>query len=308
MELQLNLAGINIAISFSGQAEKAVHLCSQYFRDFLFPHPSRDAEITVSVLEMENHPFTFEVTTGKPVFERLLSTTDTVAWLKKHPLYREDFPISKRTISSFCLGGLLLFDPDSTSGRIYLLNTGPECFKPLYRLFWMYFAQVFGELGGCFIHAAALVKGQKGYLFMGDSGTGKSTLAGLCREHTVLSDDSPIFRKQDGGCYVFPSPYHQFDPFKGLDKTVTAMRAEVNGLYFLIQDNQVYLEKVLKREAISMIINRYIHFFLYLSTQAKSAMFRIICEACDKLPTYNFHFRQDRGMCKVLSLENNIGG
>lgn len=300
MELTLTLAGINIGISFLGRAEKAINICSQYFRDFLFPHPSRDAEITVSVLETENHHFPFQTTTGNPVFERLLSTPDAAAWLRELPGHKEDFPISERTISSFCLGGLLLFDPDTASGRIYLLEPGPECFKPLYRLFWMYFAQVFGELGGCFIHATALVRGQKGYLFMGDSGAGKSTLAGLCKEHTVFSDDSPIFRKQDGGCYVFPSPYHQFGPFKGLDKTVTAMRAEIKGLYFLIQDNQVYLEKVSKKKAIAMIINRYIHFFLYLSTRAKSGMFRIICEACDKLPAYDLHFRQDRNMWSAI--------
>ncbi|MBW1791374.1 MAG: hypothetical protein JRJ14_03770 [Deltaproteobacteria bacterium] len=300
MELKLNLASINIAISFIGKAQKAIPLCSQYFRDFLCPHLSSDAEITVSVLETENLHFPFQATTGNPVFEKLLSTPDVASWLRELKGHKEDFPLNERTISSFCLGGLLLFDPDTASGRIYLLDPGPECFKPLYRLFWMYFAQVFGELGGCFIHAAALVKGQKGYLFMGDSGAGKSTLASLCKEHTVFSDDSPIFRKQDGGCYVFPSPYHQFDPFKGVDKTVTAMRAEVKGLYFLIQDNQVYLEKVSKKKAIAMIINRYIHFFLYLSTQARSGMFRIICEACDKLPTYNFHFRQDRNMWSAI--------
>jgi hypothetical protein len=303
MELTLTLAGINIAISFSGRAEKAINLCSQYFRDFLCPHPSRDAEIAVSVLETENHPFPFQAITGNPLFEKLLSTPDAASWLRGLKGHKEDFPISERTISAFCLGGLLLFDPDTASGRINLLNPGPECFKPLYRLFWMYFTQVLGEFEGFFIHAAALVKGKKGYLFMGDSGAGKSTLAGLCKEHIVLSDDSPIFRKKDGGCYVFPSPYHQFDPLKGLDKNVTAMSAEIKSLYFLIKDNRVYLENVSKKDAISMIINRHIHFFLYLSSRARSGIFNIICEACNKLPTYNFHFRQDRNVRSAI-----IGG
>jgi hypothetical protein len=303
MELTLTLAGINIGISFLGRAEKAINLCSQYFRDFLCPHPSRDAEIAVSVLETENHPFQFQATNGNAVFEKLLSTRDVASWLRELKGHKEDFPISERTISSFCLGGLLLFDPDTASGRINLLNPGPECFKPLYRLFWMYFAQVLGEFEGFFIHAAALVKGKKGYLFMGDSGAGKSTLAGLCKEHIVLSDDSPIFRKKDGGCYVFPSPYHQFDPLKGLDKNVTAMSAEIKSLYFLIKDNRVYLENVSKKDAISMIINRHIHFFLYLSSRARSGIFNIICEACNKLPTYNFHFRQDRNVRSAI-----IGG
>lgn len=300
MKLTLNLAGINIAISFTGRAEKAIPICSQYFRNFLCPDLSSDAEITVSVLETKDHHFPFVATTGNPVFERLLSTSDVVEWLRELPGHKEDFSVSDRTISAFCLGGLLLFDPDTATGRIYLLKPDPECFKPLYRLFWMYFAQVFGELGGCFIHAAALVTGRNGYLFMGDSGAGKSTLAGLSKEHTVFSDDSPILRKQDGECYVFPSPFHQFDPLKGLDKDVTGMSAKVKGLYFLIQDNRAYLERVSKKKAVSIIINRYIHFFLYLSTQARSGMFSIIYEICDKLPIHNFHFRQDRNMWSAI--------
>jgi len=301
MKLTVNLAGTKIAISFIGRAEKAIHLCSQYFRGFLCPHLTSDAEITVSVLERHNHGFPVWATTGNPVFEQLLSTPEVVEWLKELSEYREDFPISERTISSFCLDGLLLFDPDTASGRIYLLKPGIECFKPLYRLFWMYFAQVFGEIGGCFIHGVALVKDQKGYLLMGESGAGKSTLASLCKEHTVFSDDSPIFCKQDGGYHVFPSPYHQLDPLKGLDRDIAAMSAEVRGLFFLIKDDQVYSEKVSKREAISMIINRHIHFFLYLSTQARSGIFSIICEACNKLPTYNFHFRQDQNMWSAIT-------
>jgi hypothetical protein len=78
------------------------------------------------------------------------------------------------------------------------------------------------------------------------------------------------------------------------------MNAEVKGLYFLIQDNRVYLENVSKKMAISMIINRHIHFFLYLSTRARSSIFNIICEACDKLSTYNLHFRQDRNIRNAI--------
>lgn len=300
MKLTVNLAGTKIEISFIGRAEKAIHLCSQYFRSFLCPNQASHAKITVSILERPNHGFPVRETTGNPVFEQLLSTTEVVEWLKEISEYKEDFPISERTISSFCLDGLLLFDPDTVSGRIYLLKPGIECFKPLYRLFWMYFAQVFGEIGSFFIHAVALVKDQKGYLFMGDSGAGKSTLASLYREHTVFSDDSPIFCKQDGGYRVFPSPYHQLDSLKGLDRDIAAMSAEVRGLYFLIKDDKVYSEKLSKKEAISMIINRHIHFFLYLSTQARSGIFSIIYEACNKLPTYNFHFCQDQNMWRVI--------
>lgn len=303
MKLTVNLAGTNIAIVFLGEAKKAIHLCNQYFRNFLYPAKRSDATITVSVFRKSDKGFPVWSTTGNPVFEQLLSAKDMAAWLSGVPDYENDFPITEKMVASFCMDGLLLFDPDTAAGRIYLLKQGPECFKPLYRLFWMYFAQVCGEIGACFIHAAALVKDQKGYIFIGDSGAGKSTLANLCTECVVLSDDSPIFRKQDGEYHVLPSPFHQLNHLKGIGKEIAHMSAKVNGLYFLTKDVKVYLENISKKETISMIINRYIHFFSYLSNQARSGIFSIIYEACNTLPAYNFHFCKGQNMWSAINGE-----
>jgi len=299
--LTVNLAGTKIAISFVGDAEKAAPLCRQYFRGFLCPDPTSDTGVTVSILKEKYRGFPVRSTTGNPVFEHLLDTPEVAAWLKESTEYEEDFPIRETTISSFCLNGLLLFNPDTASGRLYLLDPGPGCFKPLYRLFWMYFAQVLGETGGCFIHGVGLVKEQRGYLFMGESGAGKSSLAGLCRKHTVFSDDSPLFYKQGDRFHIFPSPYRQLDLLKGPDRDMAGMCAEVWELYFLMKDDTVYLEKVSNKEAVSRIIHHYIHFFLYLSAQARSCIFNNIYEACKRLPAYNLHFCLDRDMWSALA-------
>ncbi|MBW2005696.1 MAG: hypothetical protein JRI72_14065 [Deltaproteobacteria bacterium] len=300
MELTVNLAGTNVTISLLDQAKKAAPWCSHLFRGFVQPGKSGGPQIDVCILKSSNNRSPIREKAGSPIFERLLPTDDVAAWLREVPGYTEDFPISEKTISSFCLGGLLLYNPDTAAGRMYLLNQGPRRFQPLYRLLWMYFAQVLGEREGCFVHAAALVKDEEGYLFMGDSGAGKSTLAKHCTGCHVLSDDGPIFLRQNGEYRVYPSPYHQIDPVKGLDKEVIQMSAWVKGLYFLIKDDRLFLERVSKKEAFSMILKRYIHFFPYLSTQAKSALFDLLFEACYKLPTFYFHFRLDEDIWKVI--------
>jgi hypothetical protein len=213
----------------------------------------------------------------------------------------KDFPINKKTICSFCPDGLLLFNRDTVSGRIFIFKQAIDCFHSLYRLLWIYFAQVLGEKGGCFLHAAALGKDGEGYLLMGDSGAGKSTIARLCPECTVFSDDGPIFFKRNGEYRVYPSPFHQIDPVNGLDKKIIQMNARVKGLYFLIKDNQAFLRNISKKRAFSMILKRYIHFFPYLSAQAKSAIFDLFFEVCNKFPIYDLHFRRDQDVWGVIT-------
>ena len=290
MDLTISIAGIPIKITFLGHTQKAIPLCHYYFGDFLCPVHVQDVEIKISVLKDTNNDSPVLKKIQSPILEQRLCTRDVVAWLNQVPGYEADFPINEATVSSSCLGGLLLFNPDTARGRIYLLKSGTECFRPLHRLFWMYFAQVLGERKSCFVHCAALVKNEKGYLFLGDSGAGKSSLAQTCEGSIVISDDSPILCKQNGDYLVFPSPYHQMDSLKGLDKAVVGRSARVEGLYFLTKDNRIYLEDMSKKEAVSLIIKRHILFFPYLSAEAKSALFDFFIEACNKIPYHNLHF------------------
>jgi hypothetical protein len=293
MKLTIGIADTIITINLLGQTKESVHICREYFKDFLCPGQGRDAEIKVSILKNLNNNSPVKKRGRNRVFEQRLSTKDLMEWFSKFPWYINEFPINEGTISSFCQDGLLLFNPESSDGWIYLLKDGPGCFRPIYRLFWMYLAQVLGERKGCFVHSAALVKDGKAYIFLGESGAGKSSLARACPGTDVFSDDSPVLCERDGEYLVFPSPFHQLDPSQGLNKDVIGLNARIEGFYFLSKDNRTYLESVSKREAISLIINRHILFFQYLSARARSHLFELFFDACDKIPYYNLHFCMD---------------
>lgn len=66
-------------------------------------------------------------------------------------------------------------------------------------------------LGVFMIHASAVVYQNKAYLFLGKSGTGKSTHAKLWLQHidhtTQLNDDGPILRNEDGVWHAYGSPW-----------------------------------------------------------------------------------------------------
>jgi len=301
MEMTLNLAGTDIIISFLGHTKKAIPLCNHFFRDFLRPGQRGNVENRVNIVLTKNGGFPVRVIDQNSEFEQLIPVWEVEAWMRKFLDSMEDFSISERTICSSCPDGLLLFNPDTTAGSIYIFKQGIDCFHSLYRLLWIYFAQVLGEKGGCFLHAAALVKNEEGHIVMGDSGAGKSTIAKLCPECCVFSDDGPIFLDRNGEYKVYPSPYHQIDPINGLDKKIIQMNARVKGLYFLNKDNQVLLKNISKKMAFSMIVKRYIHFFPYLSAKAKSILFDLFFDVCNTIPIYNLHFGKDQDVWKVIT-------
>jgi len=307
MELAIHIADIATKMTFLGQAERAVPLCREYFRGFLGPAEIVDAEVRVSVLKKINGTSPAGGKWEDSPFEQQLISRDVFAWLSRFPDFQEDIPETEATIASSCLDGLLLFDPCTAAGRIYLLNEGPECFRPLHRLLWMYLAQVLGEKEACFIHGAALVKDNKGFLFLGDSGAGKSSLARVTEGAIVFSDDSPILSRRNGDYQVYSSPYHQMDPSKGLNKEAIGQSAGVEGLYFLFKDERLYLDEVPREEAVSRIIKRYIHFFPYLSARAKSVLFDLVLELCHRLTIHNLHFRLDQDVWGLIE-DTTVGG
>ncbi len=61
------------------------------------------------------------------------------------------------------------------------------------------------------LHASVVVKDEKGYLFLGKSGTGKSTHSRMWLEAFedawLLNDDNPVVRIEDDGVWVYGSPW-----------------------------------------------------------------------------------------------------
>lgn len=76
---------------------------------------------------------------------------------------------------------------------------------------WVTFGVVIAPMQGIAIHSSVIVSDQRGILFLGESGTGKSTHTRLWRENIegarLLNDDSPIIRIVDGEVRVYGSPW-----------------------------------------------------------------------------------------------------
>ncbi len=76
---------------------------------------------------------------------------------------------------------------------------------------WIAFNLAMVQLKTVAIHASAIICREKAILYLGESGTGKSTHVQLIHQCfsdvELLNDDSPILRIEDGKCMVYGSPW-----------------------------------------------------------------------------------------------------
>lgn len=306
MNVTVGVAGTRIRISLLGEAERAGPLFAQYFDGYLCRAGEGDAELQIIVLAYPDKTLPLIKRGRRRMLEQRLSTRDVAAWVEGIPRPMPDFPITETTIASFFLNGLLLFNPDSSRGCI-LLKEGKGCHWPLYRLCWIYLAQVLGERKGCFVHSAALVRNGRGYLFIGPSGAGKTTLASRFGESMILSDESPVLREQGGDCFLFPSPYRQHGSLKETGKDLIGLKARLEGVYFLLKDHRTFLESISKREALPLIISRHILFFPHLSAGARAHLFNLFFDICDRIPPYNLHVSLDQDIWEAIEASARRG-
>ena len=76
---------------------------------------------------------------------------------------------------------------------------------------WIGYGLMTASKGTIAIHSSSIVSDEKAVIFLGESGTGKSTHTRLWRENIpgafLLNDDSPIIRVIDGTTWVYGSPW-----------------------------------------------------------------------------------------------------
>jgi len=106
--------------------------------------------------------------------------------------------------------GWLIATADYLQGR--LITTGLHPKLAIDNALMIMFALSTADRGTALFHASAISYGGKGYIFLGPSGTGKSTHAGLWVRHIegteLINDDNPVIRiGQDGKAQVYGSPW-----------------------------------------------------------------------------------------------------
>ena len=174
------------------------------------------------------HPFRCKTCSeGKAIF-RVLATTQSFADDGKRTELLEDSPndIGRtrlfRSTDGYCVeinndttqNGLvhtMITDPHFKSATAYICPEDSSMGAVLSSMVRFLFAQAVLEHDGVFVHASCVSMEGKSYLFLGKSGTGKSTHSRQwlqafpdCR---LLNDDNPALRIEDGKVMVYGTPW-----------------------------------------------------------------------------------------------------
>lgn len=112
---------------------------------------------------------------------------------------------------------------------------------------------------GFYLHASAVVRDGKAYLFSGPCGTGKSTHTRLWCDTfpgcTIINDDKPALRCIDGVWYAYGTPWC------GKDGINQNMRSPLAGICFLKQAKENRIRQLTATEALRKILSQTIHKF-----------------------------------------------
>jgi len=153
-------------------------------------------------------------------------------------------------------GKLVILNPDFKSGDIYFIND--EFYQnfrsdPLdYPLDQVLMIMLLSRKKGAMFHACGVDDSNCGYLFLGNSTHGKSTMARLWSENhsTVLNDDRIIVREKAGELWMYGTPWH------GEFKEVSSEGLPIRKIFFLRHGKKNSVTSKERAGAVSMILTR----------------------------------------------------
>jgi len=138
--------------------------------------------------------------------------------------------------------GIFIATPDFSRISASIATESPDCGSILTSMLRIAFAQAVILRDGISIHASAVAADGKAFLFLGKSGTGKSTHARMWLRNIqgshLLNDDNPAIRLIDGKPVAFGTPW------SGKTPCYRNESCPVGGIVRLVQsDADIFMQK-----------------------------------------------------------------
>ncbi len=115
--------------------------------------------------------------------------------------------------------------------------------------------EILNNYNGFFFHCSSLAYDNKGFLFTAPSGTGKSTHAKLWQKHfgnkvTMINDDKPIIRRENGKFYIYGTPW------QGKSNIGNNIKVPVHSVCVLSQGKENIINKLSYFEALTAFMDQ----------------------------------------------------
>lgn len=196
---------------------------------------------------------------------------------------------------------LLILESDFKSGEFYTRNN--EFSKNLlrdplaYPLNQILHIILLSQGKGIIQHACGIDDRGLGYLFLGKSTNGKSTIAKLWSESgaTVLNDDRIIIREKDGEFWLYGTPWH------GTFNEVSPKALRIRKIFFLRHGEKNSAVPRKGAEAVSMLLTR--SFPPLWDQKGMDYTLGLLDRMASRLPCYELDFLPDK---KIIDFVRNI--
>lgn len=147
---------------------------------------------------------------------------------------------------------------------------------------------------GFLLHGATVVRDGRAYIFFGRSGAGKSTVASLSPQGSVLTDEISLLR-YSGGCWQAHGT-----PFWGEFRAAGQNRlVPVAGLYLLKQANEERVETLDARQALRALLPCVL--FFANEKPAHETLLRTLLGLVEQKPCHRLHFRRNAEFWRVVA-------
>jgi len=239
-EFTINIAGIGISFLFDQDLPE--FLVEDRDRDFV---TEKNAEIKLRV-HHGNFP-------ERKIEEKIFDSGSTWSlYFSQGKFCLQDCSFEPDSI----LERLLVLESDFKSGEIYTkndnfnLNFFLDSFG--YPLNQVLMIILLSRGKGVMLHACGIDDQGSGYLFLGQSTHGKSTIAKLWSKNQglVLNDDRIIVREKDGQLWMYGTPWH------GDFKAVSSKGLPIQKIFFLQRGKKNLAARKEGGEAVSMLLTR----------------------------------------------------
>jgi len=196
-----------------------------------------------------------------------------------------------------------IFEHDFYSGDIFLpydnINTNPLPYT--YPLPEVHMINLLSLGNGVLVHACAVKDGDRGLLFAGTSGAGKSTTAELWKTQanaTILSDDRVIIRKHEGKLWVYGTPWH------GIARCGYPQAAPLTRIFFLNQAAENQLRPLKPIEAHTKMLVR--SFPTYWNSAGMDFTLGFLDELVQDVPCFELGFVPDNSVVDFVRCQNYV--
>jgi len=149
-----------------------------------------------------------------------------------------------------------VFDETLSIGQVHIRSDRcqrEELVQPMYPLDELLLVNALAQQRGVLLHASLVDDGGRGWLFTGQSGAGKSTMAALWERvgtTGIYSDDRVVVRRENGQFWAYGTPWH------GTGHYAAPNRVPLSGIFVLRHADQNACAPLSSISAVSQLFAR----------------------------------------------------